>query len=131
MKYLFLLFMTFSLLGCSSKTFVPTKNMQEITSTSSSLTLKVNQEAYYKASVHGSVGTSVEVHIDNETVINVADIKVDYTNPERADMPGGDSATKTFVLKALTAGEAKITVKNLFRGELKSEQVINCVVSKE
>lgn len=139
MKYFLPLFMMVGLFGCPKapvprekpKTFVPSKNMQQIKSTATTLTLSVNEEAYYQASVHGSVGTAVELEIDNEGVIKVGEQKVDYENPERAEMPGGDAATKTFVLKALSAGKAKITIKNLYRGDLQSEQVIECIVSKE
>ena len=138
-RFLFLLIIV-TLLGCppkksvpneKSETFATSKKMQQITNTTTMLKLNVNDQAYYQASVHGSVGEEVQILIDNEGVVKLGDQKVEYKNPERAEMPGGDSATKTFVFKALTIGQAKITIKNLYRGELKSEQVIDCTVSKE
>ena len=144
MKRFLSLFIIVNLLGCSPKKSFPAKppkplsenmqqfeNMQRIEKSTKNLKLKIGEEVFYQVKVHGSVGKRTEVHVDNEDRIQQADPKIDYDNTDRATMPGGDSATKTFVFRGVSPGDAKITIKNLYRGDVQNEQVVDCIVSKE
>ena len=45
-----------------------------------------------------------------------------------AGMPGSDSATGTFIFKAIKIGETELVIKHLFRGELEKEVKIKVIV---
>jgi len=94
--------------------------------------LKINEEAYYSFKKHESVGFTAEYTIDDQSILQCIDTKIEYHNPQRMkqDMPGADSATGTFIFKAVKEGTTILTVKHLYRGTLENEVKINVIVSK-
>lgn len=96
------------------------KNMIHLSELSGKAHLKVGQKAYCEASVHGSVGVTASVSVENEEVLKLVNSNITYKNPEKREMSGGDAATKTFIFEAMTAGVAKVVVTKKFRGELRS-----------
>ena len=95
-----------------------------------SITLKVNEKTTYKFSLHASVGITAEYFISDENILQYIDSKVKYHHPERMKygMTGGDSATGTFIFKAIKKGETELIIKHLFRGDLEKEIRIKITV---
>ena len=95
-----------------------------------SITLRVNEKVSYSYPLHGSVGITAEYYIADENILKYIDTKVKYHHPERMKpgMTGGDSATGTFIFKAIKQGETELIIKHLFRGELEKEVKIKVTV---
>jgi hypothetical protein len=111
--------------GCTSADHRKTKkNMVHLSELKGKANLKVGQKAYCEASVHGSVGFTASVSVDNEEVLKLVNTNITYKNPEKRQMSGGDAATKTFVFEVIAAGTAKVVVTKKFRGELRSNREI-------
>ncbi len=104
-------------------------NMVSISPLIGKYTITVGQEIYYSANVHGSVGSSASASSTDEEVLAFVSREFEYEDEKRAEMPGGDAGTTTFVFKAVTPGTATVIVQHMFRGELENEYeiVINVV----
>ena len=106
--------------SCAQAKFKPTKEMTQIIPLKNECTVKVGETLYYSASVHGSVGSSTSVSVNDESIVQLQETKFEYDDEEEAKMPGGDAATKYFIYKALKVGETEMIVINDFRGETES-----------
>ena len=96
-----------------------------------SFTLKVNEQALYNFTLHESVGFTAEYFIIDESILKCIDTKIKYHHPERMKpgMTGGDSATGSFIFKALKQGGTELIIKHLYRGDLEKEVIIKLTVN--
>ena len=121
-----LLIFAFLLLGFAQctpsqdKKFKPEGDMKKLSAQKDKEELKIGQKAYYQTSVHGSVGETVEVSVDNPSVLKLVDTHFAYDDARKAKTSGGDAGTKTFVFEALKPGSTTIVAKKLFRDEVKN-----------
>lgn len=107
----------------SQQKFKPTKNMISINPIRGEYTVKVGQQVYYSARVHGSVGYSAEVY-SMGIGLNLGANFTEYDQEQEAGMSGGDAATEYFVFDALEVGTYTIRANHYFRGELENEYTI-------
>lgn len=105
------------------KKFKPTEDMVSIDGLRGNFTVKVGQQVYYSARVHGSVGYSAEVYSEGSG-LNLADNFTEYDKKQEAGMTGGDAATEYFIFDALEVGTYTVIAKRYFRGDLEEEYTI-------
>ena len=73
---------------------------------------------------HPSVGSDVVfLSADDGNVVRLRGERTEYRNPERADMPGGDAQSVRFVFEAMKPGQATLTFRLMFRGDVKDTPV--------
>lgn len=125
----FILILALSASACAqSKQFKPEKGMKQISTLYSSMEVEVGQTIYYSASVHGSVGIQASCWSEFDSILQLKESHFAYDDPKKAEMPGGDAATKTFIFEALKVGESRVMIKEHFRGELREEFIIEIIV---
>lgn len=90
--------------------------------------LQINQTALLEMSEHGSVGSTSEVLIQDETILTLVSDEFKYTKEPKEGMTGGDAGTRSYIFKALKTGETTITAKDIYRGKLQSETIFNITV---
>lgn len=89
------------------------------------ISLKVGQKAYFEYRLHGSVGFFGSYEVSDSTVVKMVQEEVLPDNPNVPEgMTGADNALATYIFEALKPGTAKITVKQLFRNEVKSKKTL-------
>lgn len=110
------------------KKFEPSKNMVEIEPLRGKQTVKVGQQLVYSASVHGSVGYSASVSSSNSKALPLVKSFTEYDDEERAQMSGGDSATKYFIFDVTKPGTYEIYASHFFRGSLENDFTITITV---
>lgn len=95
-----------------------------------SLEVKVGEKFGWSYDLHPSVGNDGAYRLDNDKVVVFQEKKVVYENPEnmKAGMSGADGSRATFVFEGAKAGTTEITFKRLFRGQVKSTQVVKITV---
>ncbi|WP_299459860.1 hypothetical protein [uncultured Microscilla sp.] len=126
MNYLWLVFALCVLWSCSTaqnsqaKKNQPKKNMVKLSALQGEVSLTKGQKAYYEASVHGSVGYTVSVLVQNDVVLKFVESNYTYKNPEKSHMSGGDEAIKTYVFEAAKPGHAILKVTEKFRGDVRN-----------
>jgi hypothetical protein len=116
------------LISCGNKHFKPDANMIAIAFEDSVIHPEVGQKVFYQANIHGSVGINEVATSLDESVLKFVGEYKDYVKPKRANMPGGDYAIMTFVFEALQSGETSLIIRKIFRGELKEEARVKCVI---
>ena len=95
-------------------------------------TVTVGTTLKYTGNVHHSVGETVEVASQNDSIVAYVDTDFKYNKKYIGRRPsGGDAATRTFYFEAMAPGETTITIEEIFRGELENEYVITIVVVEE
>jgi hypothetical protein len=100
------------------------KDMISINPIRGRYTIKLGQQVYYSASVHGSVGYSASAYSSNSKALPLNRSFIEYDNEQEAGMCGGDSATKYFIFDAVEVGTYEVNVEHYFRGTLESEYTI-------
>lgn len=130
MKSILYILPLFFLLSCGEKKFTPTEKMIAINESTQTLELKKGDVVYYQAKEHASVGIGVGLYVEQEEILKIIDFHEDHENPDWEKTDGGDRALITFVLKALKEGSTEISIKSLYRGDVKNEQIIVCNVTK-
>jgi len=94
--------------------------------------LHVASRASYTARHWSSVGFSAECSVNDENVIRLVNTRLVYLHPENMKagrLPsGGDEARKIFHFEAVSKGEAVITFRKLFRGELQETTEVKITV---
>jgi len=93
-----------------------------------SMELRVGDRASLAVSVHDSVGKRAECETSDATTLRLESAGLEYANPERMGMPGGDAAARTFVFSAMAPGSATITLRKLFRGTVEETREIKVTV---
>ena len=104
--------------------FVPGKNMISINSIRGNYTVKIGQQVYYAASVHGSVGYAASAFSSDSKALPLNRSFTEYDKKQAPGLCGGDSATKYFIFDAAKAGTYEVNVRHYFRGDLENEYAI-------
>lgn len=110
------------------KKFKPSKDMISINPLKGNYTVKVGQQVYYTADVHGSVGSTATARSTVKEVLAFQSEVFEYNNEKSAEMPGGDAAKRYFIFDAVKVGTSEVMVQHLFRGELQNEYTITITV---
>lgn len=110
--------------------FEPQADMLAIPSNKAKVLLKVGQKAYHQGIVHGSVGMSTLVKVQDEEVLKFVDKHFAYHRVQVRGMTGGDKATKTYIFEALKKGKTKIKVKKVLTGEILEQYTIKIKVKR-
>ncbi|EAY31579.1 hypothetical protein [Microscilla marina] len=120
-NYLWLVLALCMLGSCSTaKKNQAKKNMVKLSALQGEVSLKKGQKAYYEASVHGSVGYTVSVLVQNDAVLKFVESNYTYKNPEKSHMSGGDEGIKTYVFEAAKPGQAVLKIIEKFRGDVRN-----------
>ncbi|MDG1334337.1 MAG: hypothetical protein P8P74_18530 [Crocinitomicaceae bacterium] len=106
------------------------KNIVEINGLRGKHTVQVGQQLRYSTSVHGSVGYSASAYSSNSEALPLVESFIEYDDEERAEMSGGDSATKYFIFDAKKAGTYEIYAEHYFRGDLEDDFTIVITVEE-
>lgn len=112
------------------KKFKRSKNMIEINPLRGKQTVKIGQQLIYSASVHGSVGYSASAYSSDSEALPLVKSFIEYDDDKRAEMSGGDSATKYFIFDAKKAGTYEIRASHYFRGDLENDFTIVITVEE-
>jgi len=85
---------------------------------------------YYEGFMHASVGEDVEYEIENTEIVSFHHEEVRYKNEKdmKEGMSGADAASKTLAFQAKWKGETTITIKEMFRGDVKNSHKFKIVV---
>lgn len=110
------------------KKFKPTKDMQSIQVLSGKMEIKAGTTIYYTGNVHGSVGETFSISADSG--LKFVEEYFEYNDPKKAEMPGGDAATNTFVYKAEKPGTYEVRITDKFRGEVQNKYVVTITVTE-
>lgn len=96
----------------------------------SSIEVLKNEIFYYEATVHASVGIEVDYEIENTEIVQLHHQEIRYKNKKDMEkgLSGADEATKTFAFEAKWSGETTVTIKELFRGDLKNTYIFKIKV---
>lgn len=96
----------------------------------SSIEILKNEIFYYETTVHASVGIEVEYEIENTKIVQFhhEDISYKHKKDMEKGLSGADEATKTFAFKAKSRGTTIITIKELFRGDVKNTYTFKIIV---
>ncbi len=108
--------------------FKPTKNMVQIDPLRGNYTVKVGQQLYYSANVHGSVGFTASAVSSNNSGLTLSDNFIEYNKPQESGMSGGDAAVEYFIFDAKKVGSYEILTQKHYRGDLESEHTIKITV---
>lgn len=111
-----------------SDKFKPTKNMVQIDPLRGNYTVKVGQQLYYSASVHGSVGFTASAVSSNNSELTLSDNFIEYNKPQQSGMSGGDAAVEYFIFDVKKVGSYEIVTQKHYRGTLESEHTIKITV---
>ncbi|MDX2304489.1 MAG: hypothetical protein NW226_16905 [Microscillaceae bacterium] len=95
-----------------------------------SVSVQVGQKLYFEAKVHGSVGMSAQFSISNEKTIRLVSEDLEFKNPQQADMPGGDSAVRTYIFEAIQPGTSQIKIEQVFRGKVEDSYTFKIKVNE-
>lgn len=109
-----------------NKKFKRTKNMKAIQILAGEMEIKIGDKIYYSGNVHGSVGETFS--ISTSAGLELVDEYFEYDNPKKADMPGGDAATNTFVYQPKRKGEHTVYITEKFRGEIQNKYEVKVKV---
>lgn len=112
------------------KKFKPGKNMIGIDPLRGNFTVKVGQQIYYSAGVHGSVGYTADASSSDSEALPFVESFIEYDDKRNARMSGGDSATKYFIFDVVKAGTYEVLVQHYFRGDLENEYTITINVEE-
>ncbi|MHA2059604.1 MAG: hypothetical protein ACW976_02340 [Candidatus Ranarchaeia archaeon] len=87
---------------------------------SQSLILPVGDQFSFSYHRHHSVGVDYEFTISDTTVIELIAHDHEYLHPERMKpgWTGGDKERCRWVFQAMNLGEATLTIRKVFRGEV-------------
>ena len=113
----------------NTKKFKPSKDMISINPIRGNYTVKVGQQLYYSAHVHGSVGYSAEVYSVGDG-LHLSDNFTEYDQEQESGMSGGDSAREYFIFDALKVGTYEVIAQHYFRGDLENEYTITITVEE-
>lgn len=116
-----------SVWGCKTSK----NNMVHLSELRGKASLTKGQQAYYDASVHGSVGYTASVSISNEKVLKLVKTTKTYKNPKQSHMSGGDAATRRYIFEAIASGLSTVIIKKAFRGELQNTHRIDVEVKEK
>lgn len=108
----------------NTEKFKPGKDMISIHPIHGKYTIKLGQQVYYSASVHGSVGYSASAQSSDSEALPLNRSFIEYDKKQEVGMCGGDSATKYFIFDAVKVGTYEVNVAHYFRGTLESEYTI-------
>lgn len=114
--------------GAEKEKFKPAKNAVSISPLVGNYTVKIGQQVYYVADVHGSVGSTATAYSKDETVLAFQSNILQYNDEKAAEMPGGDAASLYFVFDPVKVGTSDVIVTEMFRGEVKNEYTITITV---
>ncbi|OJJ14275.1 hypothetical protein BKI52_43100 [marine bacterium AO1-C] len=131
MKQLIFITLLLGLANCTysqNKRFKPTKGMIALSPLAGAVKLKVGQKAYYQTTVHGSVGFATRVSSASYRIFKLIDTHFAYKDARKAEMSGGDKGTKTFIFEALKRGNTVLTIKDIFRSQVKATHKIKVTV---
>ncbi|NWF95050.1 MAG: hypothetical protein HXY34_02810 [Candidatus Thorarchaeota archaeon] len=94
--------------------------------------LGVGEEFYYQFHRHGSVGEETEFSIDRTDIVRHEKTSLEYVHPDRVrpGWTGGDMERGEWFFKAIKAGTARLTIRELFRGRLENERVLILTVKQ-
>ncbi|MFQ5834001.1 MAG: hypothetical protein ACE5H4_14955 [Candidatus Thorarchaeota archaeon] len=95
-----------------------------------SVTVQVGEKFYYEFHRHGSAGEDSEFEISDNTVIMHERTESEYLHPERMKpgRTGRDAELCKWFFKALRPGKATLTVRTMYRFEMKDECRIDVTV---
>jgi hypothetical protein len=82
--------------------------------------LSLGEEFYVQFHRHGSVGEDAEFEIEDESVVTHLVTETEYLHPDRLKpgWTGGDAERGRWFFKACGRGQAKLTIRTLFRFEV-------------
>lgn len=112
---------TFAFLMVSGSTFAQESDTLSLSLFGGSDTVSVGQIIEFTGHVHSSVGKEIEVKVGRYRIVSFVDSEIVYKNDETKEMSGGDAAWKTFLFRAESAGQTKIIIQEIFRGEVTHE----------
>lgn len=102
----------------------------EINALRGKYTVQIGQQLRYSAGVHGSVGYSASAGSSDSEALPLVESFIEYDDEERAQMSGGDSATKYFIFDVKKAGVYEIHARHYFRGDLEHDYTITITVEE-
>ena len=112
------------------KKFKRSKNMIDINPLRGKHTVKIGQQLVYSAGVHGSVGYTASANSSDSKALPLVRSFIEYDDDRKAEMSGGDSATKYFIFDAKKAGTYEIQASHYFRGDLENDFTIVITVEE-
>jgi hypothetical protein len=106
------------------------ENMTSLNTVKSKVSLKVGEKCFFTFKKWSSVGYEAEYTIGDETIIQAMDKKIDYLHPVKmmSGMPGSDEAKGMFIFQAKRTGKTHLILREVYRGEVRSEKTINVTV---
>jgi hypothetical protein len=106
------------------------ENMISLNKVGSTVSLRVGEKCYFTFKKWSSVGFEVEYVIEDKTIIQVVEEKINYLHPEKmkSGMTGGDEGKGILIFQAQRAGKTHLMLRELFRGEVRSEKTIKVYV---
>jgi hypothetical protein len=95
------------------------------------VTVPVGAKLTYSFNSHASVGFGATQNVADPAVVKYVRTDKDYDQSaeERANKDGADGGTGTFVFEAIAPGTAKVTVEELFRGDVESSTTFTITVT--
>jgi hypothetical protein len=90
--------------------------------------VKVGQIVSYTFNEHASVGISAEYDLSNTSAIKYKERRKVYKYPQNQGITGGDDSNVSFVFEAIQKGNAELTLRELFRGQVQNEIKIKIIV---
>jgi predicted secreted protein len=107
-----------------SKKSSSTKEMKQIDLMESSIELELGSKATVSFDVHGSVGNSIDIVSEDESIVKIVSNEFVYDNPDKSKMPGGDAGKRTFVFEAVNVGKTALIFDQTETGEPQPEKRI-------
>jgi hypothetical protein len=105
-------------------------NMINLNTVNSRVFLKMGDKCYFTFTKWSSVGYDAEYTIENEKIIQLVEKKTDYLHSFKMmlGMSGSDEAKSMFIFQAKCKGKTHLILREMFRGEVRSEKMINVTV---
>ena len=105
-------------------------NMINLNTANSTIILKMGDKCYFTFTKWSSVGYEAEYTIEDEKIIQLVEKKTDYLHSFKMmlGMSGSDEAKGMFIFQAKRKGKTHLILREMFRGEVRSEKMINVTV---
>jgi pyruvate/2-oxoacid:ferredoxin oxidoreductase alpha subunit len=91
-------------------------------------TIKSGQKISYTYKEHASVGITSTYSVDKTAILVYKELISDYKNKNREGLTGADEASITVIFEGSSKGNAVLTVKKMFRGNIEREFNITITV---
>jgi len=114
--------------GCPCKGFG--WNMINLNTANSTVILKIGDKCCFTFTKWSSVGHEAEYTIEDEKIIQLVEKKIDYLHSFKMmlGMSGSDEAKGMFIFQAKRKGKTHLILREMFRGEVRFEKMINVTV---